>query len=299
MFLLVAESLAQARVDDSLDAIIGRYFPEGALVFGVPVHISTGVPFAESRHAVHVLAEYLDNDEDGVADDSLLVDTLLQNDARLFITPTRSDLDRIFERLEGEIPGALERSAWYVNAEGITGPLTIWQDLAADEIQIAGAEPKEFDGSLEEIWHLISHVGLANAYPDVFAERPGSRLANAMDAARGGRFPGVPEQYPDTAWYAYDDTTCVYQCQVTEYFYWALTSLLGAQEFPGRFDEIQHEWHLNTAEKLERTDTQVYGLLNDPLYAIPTRLPTGHYKGHTIEFSDTTTSEIDAQRLDE
>ena len=31
-----------------------------------------------------------------------------------------------------------------------------------------------------------------------------------MDIARGGRFLSIPMDYPDTAWYTYDDETCDY-----------------------------------------------------------------------------------------
>ena len=31
-----------------------------------------------------------------------------------------------------------------------------------------------------------------------------------MDAARGGWFEDTPDQYPDNAWYTYDDKSCGY-----------------------------------------------------------------------------------------
>lgn len=62
----------------------------------------------------------------------------------------------------------------------------------------------------------------------------------------------------------------------TEYIYWALTSILGAQE--NRLNEIQQEWKLNTKEKIQQTDTAVFDLLTDPQYKLPTVLPDGTYR---------------------
>ena len=99
-----------------------------------------------------------------------------------------------------------------------------------------------------------------------------------MDKARGGQFDDVPSDYPSNTWYTYDDKTCEYNCQVTEYFYWALTSLLGAQDFPGRYDEIGHEWKANTPLLVESMDSEVYNILTDTLYKLPAVLPDGSYR---------------------
>ena len=109
-------------------------------------------------------------------------------------------------------------------------------------------------------------------------ENKNSEIAKAMDEARGGYFKNVPNSYPSSAWYTYDDKTCNYSCQITEYTYWALTSILGAQEFPGRLEEIQHEWRLNTKEKVKNGDQLVYSLLTDPEFKFPTNLPNGRYR---------------------
>ena len=62
----------------------------------------------------------------------------------------------------------------------------------------------------------------------------------------------------------------------TEYIYWAMTSVLGAQET--RAHEIQQEWKLNTEVKVRETDKAIYALLTDPTYVFPTVLPDGTYK---------------------
>ena len=88
---------------------------------------------------------------------------------------------------------------------------------------------------------------------------------------------GTPDRYPKEASYTYYDETCVYQCQVTEYLYWSLTSLMGGQDGPGRLDEIGEEWRFNTAEKIAARDPEVVALLTDPEYSLPTVLPDGAY----------------------
>ena len=98
-----------------------------------------------------------------------------------------------------------------------------------------------------------------------------------MDLARGGQFDDIPSGYPNNAWYTYDDRTCDYGCQVTEYLYWALTSLLGAQDYPGRYDEIGHEWKANTPTLVQSMDPTVFAILTDSVYQLPMVLPDGTY----------------------
>ena len=61
-----------------------------------------------------------------------------------------------------------------------------------------------------------------------------------------------------------------------EYFYWAITSILGAQE--NRLNEIGDEWVLNTNELVESIDTAIYSLLTTDEYNFPTELPDGSYR---------------------
>ncbi|MDO7712358.1 MAG: hypothetical protein MUQ05_02085, partial [Schleiferiaceae bacterium] len=78
------------------------------------------------------------------------------------------------------------------------------------------------------------------------------------------------------AWYTYDDSSCGYDCMATEYFYWALTSMLGAQA--NRLNEIDNEWLLNTLAKVQQGDSAVYQLLSNSQYHLPTVLPDGNYQ---------------------
>jgi hypothetical protein len=230
-------------------------------VFGLFLYATDRVADEKLLHAARVLAEYLDNDESGIPDNPLVLEALLAQDAAILMGCDEDEL-RSLDR-GGIPPGAT-------------------QFLYDYETRPGGAERGVFDAAVEEILHPITDVGYATAYPDVFGTGPGSEVARIMDEARGGHFEKVPEKYPESAWYTYYDKTCLYECQVTEYVYWALTSILGAQDFPGRLEQIRQEWRYNTPEKVRMGDPKVYNLLTDPQYRFPTFLPNGDYAANSL-----------------
>lgn len=228
-------------------------------VFGVHIFATNNVPELKVLHCASVLAEYLDNDENGLVDNELVLNQMLTFNSSmvLFEDENSKSLNYFFDN--------------YDNSWGV-------QDLYAFEIHPEGSSDEfGFDATLEEVLHLISHFGYGPVYPDQLGEELGSDLALAMNEARGGYFPFVPEMYPDSSWYHYDDETCDYFCQITEYFYWALTSLLGAQNYGDRCNDIADEWELCTPEELESNDIMVSTLLANPEFILPTVLPDGNY----------------------
>lgn len=231
-----------------------KKFPKKVEVFGIPIYAAKKVETEKMLHAANILAQYLDNDEDGNIDNSAVVQKLIDSKAFLFMWKKKTDRWKAPNSDSGQDLGADETvPAWHSN--GKTG---------------------RFDASLEEVFHLITHVGYAKVYPQVFGEGQGTSISNAMDIARGGQFTSIPNNYPDNAWYTYTDKTCNYDCQTTEYIYWAMTSMLGAQET--RYDEISHEWKLNTPTLMETQDVVAFQLLSDPQYKFPTVLPDGTYR---------------------
>jgi len=244
------EDFAIETVSD--DTAWSRWFERYTSVFGVIILASDTVPDDKLMHAAHVMAQYLDNDEDG-SPDTAVVDAMVAQSAALIMFGT---------------PGEATGSGIYVS-RAIRGVAA--QDLYAEET----APPDGFDASLEEVLHLVSDKGWAEVWPDRLAPEDGSELCEAMALARGGHFERVPGDYPDEAWYHYDDRTCDYPCMATEYLYWALTSMLGAQA--DRCDDIANEWEPCTSTLVEDMDPAVYALLADPALGLPTMLPDGSY----------------------
>lgn len=224
-------------------------------VFGIDIYAVPRVENNKLLHVANVLAQYLDNDEDGKPDNQAVVNKLVEQNAVLVMWEKESDLP-------SQPP--------YGRAA---------QDVGNDETNpnfVRNGRLDEFDAALEEVLHLITVYGYAKVYPEVFGEQAGTEISNAMDIARGGHFDFVPNSYPAKAWYSYDDETCEYNCQIAEYHYWALTSILGAQE--NRLEEIDQEWKLNTVEKVEQKDKLIYKLLTNEKYMFPKILPDGTYR---------------------
>ena len=224
-------------------------------VFGIGIYAADGVAESKLIHAAHVLAEYLDNDEDGVVDNQLVVDAMIASKATIGLWKNEDDLDVITEgqrEFTMDLGDTETRPEWHVNNI-----------------------PTAFDASLEEVLHSITQNGYALVYPEIFGEETGTIVADAMDVARGGQFIEIPEEYPESAWYTYDDESCDYMCMITEYMYWGLSSILGAHT--NRLDAIGEEWQLNTAELVETNDPILYNLLTDDQYKFPIHLPDGNY----------------------
>lgn len=230
-------------------------FNRKVVVFGIDIYAVSGVTDDKLLHAANLIAQYLDNDEDGTVDDMNVLNAMTSAKAFMVMWKNESDLEKINppNDREGQDLGNDEtRPEWHGNRSG------------------------EFDAALEEVWHIISHAGYASAYPTVFGEIAGTTMTNAMDLARGGNFTSIPNPYPSGAWYSYDDSTCDYNCMATEYVYWAMTSILGAQA--NRLNEIGHEWKLNTRQKVQESDPAIYALLTSTDYNLPKTLPDGSYK---------------------
>ncbi|MDC0254893.1 hypothetical protein OAK75_08340 [Bacteriovoracales bacterium] len=242
------------------------YLSKKVMVFGVGIYATETIPDAKILRAAKVMAQYLDSNEDGTIDDSNVVNKLIKNKACIVITP---DADTTM------FPANI--------------PCNYYQDLYENEIKVNGSSSSDgFDATLEEVLHLISHHGYAYAYPEIFGmisygENNGSALTNAMDKARGGFTNSIPDSYPSGSWYTYNDDSCNYICQASEYFYWALTTKLGMQEYTGRADENANEWKVESSSDFTSTDTEMNAILSKSgaysglSYSLPDASPDTSY----------------------
>ena len=223
------------------------------------IYAESTISNAKVKHAAAVAAELLDNDEDGIVDDPLIEAQLINKNALmpLFLQDGNSAMD-IFE--------------YNYNGDGVSAV------LYNNEIDPAQTGHWGDDATVEEIMHTINHVGHTNVYPAAFSMQANSSLmSTAMDVARGGQFMTIPNPYPASAWYHYDDNTCDYECMAIEYIYWALVSNMEILDDPQTASGIANEWEPYNATLLQSMDTLMYALITNEQYKLPQIAPDGNY----------------------
>jgi hypothetical protein len=236
--------------------------------FGVSICAMPGVDQKFLDHATSVMDKLLDYDEDGLVDNNDVLQTLISSGSVYAIFRKDREIEDFLESYYGE--DNYELIEEYCNKVRDEAECEIYVDsfgtmlsVFVNEMNLSG---KGWDPTIEEALHLITHGGYAQFYPDIFGQHKDSYIAKLMDNARGGYFEKSQKRYPNGAYYTYNDRSCSYSCQITEFTFWAITSLRGQQA--NRGNEISHEWKLNTPEKLKDRDPDLLAFLTDPKYAI-------------------------------
>jgi len=235
-------------------------------VYGVYVISHDSIPEKFMLHTANILAEYIDNDLDGIPDDMNVINSLRDNN---YVVPVWTE-----ELREKHFPS--QRRTPCEDNIGYAASMYMTDAWALGGIIKDG----NFDGNIEEVWHVISR-GWYDAYPEYFGVgyKNISKLNKAMDIARGGKFKDVPSKYPEGAWYSYYDESCEYSCQASEYFYWAVATNIGALNpvYTNKCESSSHEWNICTKEELKEKDSDIYELLNNEGFKLPKNIPLGKY----------------------
>jgi hypothetical protein len=240
-----------------------KCFTKYVEVFGLGIYAESGLTDAQVLHAASVLAELLDNDEDGFVDDEVLLNRL-------------QNMSAMMPMFDYEGSPAYQDFAGNYNGEGVSAV------LFADEVDPTQPGHWGSDATVEEIMHTINAIGHTYVYSEAFGLEPNSSLlSDAMDEARGGQFIDHPSSYPEEAWYHYDDATCDYQCMAIEYMYWVQVSNMGILNDTETCDGIADEWEPCSKELLESMDVLIYALITDSQYHLPQYAPDGNYSPNT------------------
>lgn len=245
LLALPFSSLASDEFQDQTNAIKscpGNFFTQKAVVFdSVAICATNKVDDEKLAYAASVMAQWLDNNQDGEVDEPKLLPLLKQNRATLLMSSAGFN-DRAFDAMSDEL-------------DGLVG-----QDLAANETNPRSRR----DASQEEIHHLIVNAGWQNLYPAVFSdqkEQASSLYKQWQKAERQGS-------------YSYDDPTCDDRCKTVEFFYLATAAYLGSSA-----DLESDEMMIKNKESLKKKLPGVVNIMEASEYQYPVYLwPDGHYR---------------------
>jgi len=264
-------------------------------VFGIKVFALEGVTSQDLKLVANVLAQWIDNDEDGTPDNRAVLSEIVRQNSRMILGVTFNQIGRWHDNsqrmLKDEHAPTYGLDVTTINHNWYDLPLS---EYSEEHYRTDGLFPP--DATTEETFHLITDIGYANVYPSAFwhgelggnpsealrshiakrgeGQKDPSLLTMAMDNARGGYFEHMPNQYPDNAWYTRSDD-CGYKCFVGEYIHWGMISLLGYNQTRG--ENIQDQWQITNVDSLRKQDHALYGLLMNTKYNFPKNAPAGSY----------------------
>lgn len=244
--------------------------------FGVQICAMPKVEDKYLNHAKKVMDKLIDYNNDGIVDNQKAINEIINTGSAFAIFRSEREVykfenyfypEEVMEKMEKitrqkGLDFNKEKDKDKIEAL-LEQKFGTFLAVFTEEMNLSG-RGKTWDPTIEEALHLITHMGYAQAYPDIFGQNRDSQIANLMDEARGGYFEKGKRSYPVGAYYTYDDITCTYACQITEFMYWAITSLRGQQVERG--NEIFNEWKLNTPEKIGKLAPKLEKLLKNQEY---------------------------------
>ena len=246
--------------------------------FGIEICAMPKVEDKFLNHAKKIMDKLVDYNNDGVVDNQKVIDKIISTGSVFAIFRNEREVykfESVFypEEVMEEMDKITRQNGLNFDSDEDEDKIEALLEqnfgtflaVFTEEMNLT-SRGKTWDPTIEEALHLITHMGYAQAYPNVFGQNKHSEIAKLMDEARGGYFEKAQRRYPSDAYYTYDDVTCTYSCQITEFTYWAITSLRGQQADRGK--AISDEWQLNTPEKIRSKAPKLEKLLTKDEYKI-------------------------------
>lgn len=238
-------------------------------VFGVYVCASAAAWSASQdkcNHIADVVAQLLDNDGDGVADDAKVVQYMVARRFYMIVPNSERDLETmgdppdsgtgqmtgIWEAVPGSCDTPSNRGASNTNR-------STWAAAVGNTPGATGCKP-ERDATTEEVLHLIT-TAAGKLWPTKWGPTKTSTAGAAAFAMNGVGSTkcgwGYLENYKNpagaspacTGMYAYDDPTCDSSCVVVEGIYWASVAWMGGLMTNDRAASVAQEWQATVPDK--------------------------------------------------
>ena len=246
--------------------------------FGIEICAMPKVDDKYLIHAKKVMDKLIDYNNDGLVDNQKAIDEIIRTGSTLAIFRSEREVykfENVFypEEVMEEMEKITRQNGLDFDRDEDEDKIEALLEqnfgtflaVFTEEMNLS-SRGKTWDPTIEEALHLITHMGYAQAYPNIFGQNKHSEIAKLMDEARGGYFERAQRRYPSAAYYTYEDDSCTYACQITEFTYWAITSLRGQQTDRG--NDISDEWQLHTPEKIISIAPKLEKLLTREEYKI-------------------------------
>lgn len=283
------------------------------VVFGIPACFTKRAwetSAEKCAHVANVMAQLLDNDEDGAVDDRAVVDEMRKVGSVLWVPATDAESEEASffsvpwtNRLQ--MTGLWEATINSCMVPSFRGASqtnrNTWaavRQVGAGSMSGASCDPNR-DATFEEMLHLITEAA-STVYPEQWGQTSDSEAGAALFQANGNCGFGYSGDYQDpagtecTGTYAYNDDTCDLKCVVVEGIYWAIASYTGALYTDNMASFAQNEWLMVTpdngmpllpanvanAATLQSGSPGMYSLVSGSASHqawVPTRVPDGNY----------------------
>jgi hypothetical protein len=157
-------------------------------VFGIHIVATPGsrftsdywtTPFDDDTllYAANIMAQWIDNNEDGLPDDPRIIESMINENALLYMTPTDSEpeSDEFFDD-------------WGSNRPSGYGMQFLHGEETVRYPSIPVPPGTRFDACPEETQHLVNNYGHVKVYPEIFGRDPGSIMTANMERIIGGTY---------------------------------------------------------------------------------------------------------------
>ena len=224
--------------------------PKYTTVFGIPVLGTATVSDDAIKHAANMLASYLDNNFDGVADDTALLATFSSGLYGIVVYADAAE--------ESSLAGTF-------GAFAVNRTFSVYQNEMNS--YLGDGVGSQRDLASEKILKNMLMPRISGLYTDLSTTRP-STLTTALDAARGGyQAGGVPGyNYPAFAWYT-DATGLNYNNLCYEYLYLLTATMAGSLAW--RSSTITSLFDHYNSVLLSANDAAGFSIANNSTYKLP------------------------------
>lgn len=280
-----------------------RWFAKYTQVFGVYLFATKDVSDDALNHATNIMAQFLDNDQDGQPDRPEAVKAMASRNAMMAIFTREGQYESSEIKKFGEesADSALRHyvtkddEPWWTCKQPLADmPVWVYAELWEAEMKPG----RVWEGNeLEEVFHLYSHVGLGCTEADLAPFR-GSALAASVETAVGDC--GYPsdgtfryrrsDPQSCSGRFHYDDPTCTFPCLCNELLWYAYGNKLRLDA--GKAPRCDSDFYKAcTPTEIEATDPGLAKLISDP--RLPKVLPDGNYQpAGATSFTDTVKREL-------